>query len=374
MNNTVKAADLKAEMLAILSKLEGLIAQIANALGRPATLDTPSVNLKVAEVNALAHRFLLFLPGVVQARAKAVEAAGKMDSREQHEWAEITSRVLQARTWVSSWTLVERVIRQQVPPKRQPLYRRKAKTEPIVRGQLSLADGIFNEIHALLGQTAQDHDAQAFGCFADIGLPQSMFIEHLHAAYRVSLVQARAHPTRFIDVGCGGGLKVLSAATFFPHADGLEYDPGYVAAAQSLFTRAARDDCNVIHADALTYDGYDQYDVIYFYRPMRDPDMLLKLEQQIIRTARPGTLIIAPYMFFDHRYKQHGCALIADRLYVTAKTQKEANALRRAAELTGVSIVHSKPDASGIWEPILEVSRARGFGPESFIEGYSTQH
>lgn len=374
MHAVIGVAELKQELEQIISKIESLVQAIGHELETPAKLNAALITMKLSEITSLSHKFLMFLAKIAQARNLFVQAHGELNHSQMHEWSEMTTRVFQIRTWMVDWTKVEGVVRKQILAKRYKLYRRATHTEAITPIQLSISDAIFDDVHQMLSQHAQNDEAREHGCFPDISLPQSIFIEHVHAAHRVLLAKRLKHPTRFLDVGCGGGLKVLSAARFFSRADGLEYDPGYVATAQRLFDMSGAGTCRVIHADGLTFEDYSQYDVIYFYRPMRDYDVLHQLEDQIVNTALPGTLIIAPYLMFDHRFKELGCGRIDNRLYITKTSQSDADALRRLAEKTGVSVTKQTQPFHGLWEPILGISRARGFAFDNYFEGLSTNN
>lgn len=369
MGDVIEAAELREELEGIISKIRDKVEKIGQELQNPVKPNEALITRWLSETNTLTHKFLMFLPRIAEARRLNVEANGELDNSQLHEWSQMTTRVFEIRTWISDWPKVEGLVRKQVPVKRQRLYRHAASTEAVVPSQLRLNDVIFDDVHRILAQHSQGDDAREHGCFPDISLPQSIFIEHVHAAHRVLLAKRLKHPTRFLDVGCGGGLKVLSAARFFDWADGLEYDGGYVDTAKHLFDLGGAGTCDVIHADGLTFGQYDRYDVIYFYRPMRDYEVLHRLEEQIVNTALPGTLIIAPYLMFDHRYKELGCGRIANRLYATQTSQSAADALRRAAEKTGVSVTKRDQKFSSIWDPILDISRARGFAFDNFIEG-----
>lgn len=375
MRDIVHVAHLKTDLEGILSSLQSLLRAVGDELDKPLSVNAGLVTLKIGEITMLSHKFMQFLPKVAAARDLFVKTNGPLTPAQAHEWSELTNRVYQARTWITDWPKIEKLVRAQVPASRNKLYRRPTHTEGVTVSQMSMNDQIFDDLHQMLGrQNTQTDDARDHGCFADISLPQSVFIEHVHAAHRVLLAKRLRHPTRFLDVGCGGGLKVFSAAKFFARADGLEYDPGYAANAQNLFDISRSDTCRVIEADGLTFDKYDQYDVIYFYRPMRHVDLLRQLEEQIVNTAQAGTLIIAPYKMFDYRYEDLGCARIADRLYITQTSQSDADALRKVAEMTGVSITRATQNAVSIWDPILKASMAKGFAFDNSIEGFSTVH
>ncbi len=90
----------------------------------------------------------------------------------------------------------------------------------------------------------------------------------------------------FVDVGCGIGSKLLIASMFGFQPNGVEIVPEYARIAQ----RAGR----IIVGDALR-QSYEAFDVVYFYRPFYDGKLEEKLEKHIIKTAKPGAVILANY-------------------------------------------------------------------------------
>lgn len=148
----------------------------------------------------------------------------------------------------------------------------------VILSQMGQYDAVFDQLHDVFKPQLQSEGARNHGCFADITLPNSTFVAYAHAAYRTLLALGVNHPTRFLDVGCGTGFKVMMAARYFDECEGFEYDPAYTAAAKGLFARGHFASCSAFQADGLTHEAYDTYDVIYFYRPMREDDQLQELE------------------------------------------------------------------------------------------------
>lgn len=210
--------------------------------------------------------------------------------------------------------------------------------------QKAALDSTMYWLHRMMNANPQSGDADALGCYADIPLRASLFVAHAHAAYRVAMAQKRKRPLRFVDVGCGGGMRVLQASDFFDQVEGYDFDRRYVEAGQASMVQMRATRCNIFEDNALTFDGYPNFDIIYFYQPMSDFGGLEALEDRIAEFARPGTILIAPYDKFLQRAKALKCGRVQEAVYVTNTTQAEADALRLEAERIGPQVMH--PDNS----------------------------
>lgn len=92
---------------------------------------------------------------------------------------------------------------------------------------------------------------------------------------------------RFLDIGAGIGTKMLLAEEIFGlDVRGVERVPEYV--------KQARERGLVIaEANALGWDGYGDYDLIFFNRPFYDTDQQAQLEQQVWEDMKSGAVVIA---------------------------------------------------------------------------------
>ena len=223
--------------------------------------------------------------------------------------------------------------------KARPLYAPRPSKFDITGVQVDALDTTMFWLHRVMSPNPQSEEAKEMGGFSDIPLSSQLFMAHAHAAFRVALAQKRPEPLRFVDVGCGGGMKVLLAAEFFDQSDGFDFDPVYVEAAQSALSNIDLPRCNTFSGDALKFDDYAKYDVIYFYQPMSDRVLIAEMEARIANTARPGTILIAPYFDFMLRAPGLNCGCVAQSVFVTATSQAEADKLRAAAERIGPQVL-----------------------------------
>ena len=123
------------------------------------------------------------------------------------------------------------------------------------------------------------------GEYPYIALPLSRFEEQMNAIPSNEGFLGRT----FVDVGCGIGTKLLIASRcgYGYKVVGIECCKPYVDVARKLVSEAT-----IMHRDAL-YVDYAPFDVIYFYRPLRDSKVQRKLERRILNTAKVGAYIIA---------------------------------------------------------------------------------
>ncbi|RYH09440.1 class I SAM-dependent methyltransferase [Tropicimonas sp. IMCC6043] len=267
------------------------------------------------------------------------------------------------RELAETWPRIEALLAAQLPVKRRPLFPDPDDPMDPRAAQLRMTNAAAGALHGVLSRREQDPAAEAMGCFSDLSLAQSVFIANLQAALRVLLAQGRYRDKRFLDIGCGAGMKVLTAAQWFDRAVGVEIDPGHADSARRLLARLRRGNIEIIEGDALGFDGYAGFDVLYFFRPMRYPEQLALLEDRIVSRARPGALLIAPYDHFAHRAALLGCEPLGGHLYLAGADREDAAALVRMAETIGPAVDVAQDSLPEIWAPILDASRRRGYAP-----------
>jgi SAM-dependent methyltransferase len=109
------------------------------------------------------------------------------------------------------------------------------------------------------------------GSFADILIEASVY-------YKMDINK------RFLDVGCGPGTKLLMAKSFFK-AEGIEVVDRFIQQSKAFGL-----DC-VHKQDALEYEHYGDFDVIYFYRPFKNNELQKQLEDRIYSQMKVGALL-----------------------------------------------------------------------------------
>lgn len=231
-----------------------------------------------------------------------------------------------------------------------------------VHGQLLAYQRCFDRLHGYFSPTPPQLYSPEIGRHGDVPYPFTGFFRLMQVVRRLVLAQGRPSAA-FLDVGCGVGLKLLQAAEFFDVVHGFEFDPDRAAAAQQLVDRSRRMNDRGFRADALQFDGYGNYDVIYAYKPLSDPELLQQMERRILEQVKPGTMLILPYFEFEFRFEELGCTRIYDKVYLTGGAgQDVAPLLERAGQ---IGTVVARPDdrragVEGFCAPVRDALRHWG--------------
>lgn len=253
------------------------------------------------------------------------------------------------RPWAAGHEALSRVLRQGP----LPLLPHPPAPDASEAVQLAVQDRAWLRLHRHLSPVTDAAPIRGNGQFADIPLPMAEFLRHLMLARRVGVAQGKA-ALRFLDVGCGVGLKVLIAAEVLGHADGLEYQPDLAGVAGRMLRRAGFAS-RVMAGDALGFDGFGGSDVIYFYRPIHQPDQMAALEARIAAQARAGAILIAPYVGFADHADALGCQRVAGFVYVKGVVDKAL--LARVAQV-GFGDPRPVDPPEGFMAPLMTALRA----------------
>lgn len=99
---------------------------------------------------------------------------------------------------------------------------------------------------------------------------------------------------RLLDVGCGIGNVLLIAEQFGFEVYGFEKDEYPFRVAAKLIGEE-----RIAQADIWTYQGYGEYEVIYYYRPFSGRVQQLRFEKLIEDTMKTGAILIANHKNSD---------------------------------------------------------------------------
>ncbi|MEX0312043.1 MAG: hypothetical protein AB3N17_17550 [Tateyamaria sp.] len=234
----------------------------------------------------------------------------------------------------------ETAVRAQLAMPRRPLTPEHVPPDRDVEVMDHVVTMFLDGMHRAANPTAytQSAEANARGFHCDIALPMLQFSRMIAAAYRICLAQRKTGPLRFLDVGSGGGTKVLAATTCFDQCDGLEYEQDTVETGQRLLSILSPETCRLMHGDATEFDGYGDYDVIYFYRPLADAEGALRMEGKMFEQAKPGTVLVVAGGLFSENLAARGIQRLSHHIYVTGLTEGDAALLRKRAEHMGTDV------------------------------------
>lgn len=102
---------------------------------------------------------------------------------------------------------------------------------------------------------------------------------------------------KFLDIGCGIGTKVMLADAIFV-ASGFDIEEEYLDVARKIGCK------DVFHADALEFEGYGDYDILYFYAPFKDGMLQRRFEDRLYEQMRPGQ-VLAPMHTITRWHEEH---------------------------------------------------------------------
>ncbi|MGD9161704.1 MAG: methyltransferase [Desulfobacteraceae bacterium] len=122
------------------------------------------------------------------------------------------------------------------------------------------------------------------------------FLKATYILCRETLWTRSKNSLRFLDVGCGfGNIMLLAKATSLANEiHGLEHNVSNVRAAKRLLgvKRGKESIYKVIKGNALKFNGYGNYDIIYFYQPFQDYELAKQFERRLIHQMQVGAAVI----------------------------------------------------------------------------------
>lgn len=114
--------------------------------------------------------------------------------------------------------------------------------------------------------------------------PMPTFVEDLEVAIR------HASGSRYLEVGCGIGTKMIIAQAAGLEVHGIESREQYVATARHLCPEAT-----IEIADARHYGNYRAFDIVFCYRPLISEDGMERLERFLDAELDKNVVLILPY-------------------------------------------------------------------------------
>lgn len=355
------------KLLSDINKLElqlaSDIAEVAAELEPlPGARDMSKLEMAWSKATNSRRKLAVSLKDGIQ-QISSAKPAGDVKLRQQKAALKTVRKDLEAaKSRLRLWERIEPIVRAQLSSESRELY-------PLKETQVmdEVVDLFLQSMHRISNPTAdkQGSDANSHGCHPDIPLPMSWFSKLISAAHRICLALQRQRPLRFLDVGSGGGTKVLAATTCFDFCDGLEYEESSVNSGRRVLELLEPERCKLIHGDALEFPDYGEYDVIYYYWPFHSSKNAIKMEERIFAQAKPGTVLLAPLVgLYSTELNSKGVHKLASHVYITGMSEDEASEIVKTAERIGQMVPgfgRSLPNQPAYWKPLIEVSARNGY-------------
>ena len=340
-------------------QLECNIAKVAAEL-EPLPDDRDMAALEIAWGQATSSRRKLatrLRNGMLQIKVAKKTSPYKLTAAQKDARRELKA----AKSRLRLWGRIESVVWAQMLSERREL-----NTIKEVQVMDQVVELFLLSMHRIANPTAntQEADAENQGCHQDIPYRMSFFSNMIGAAHRICLALQKQSPLRFLDVGSGGGTKVLAATTVFDLCDGLEYEKSTVTTGRRLFELLEIEQCKLIHGDALEFSNYQDYDVIYFYRPMKESDQMVEMEERIISQARPGTVLLTAGDLHIDDPRSKGVQRLTFNIYITGMSEQQAYEIFKLAEYMGQMVPGFRPRKlakPAYWAPLIEASARNGY-------------
>lgn len=122
------------------------------------------------------------------------------------------------------------------------------------------------------------------------------FLKNLRIAKVACEFLRGGHRPKFLDCGCGLGTKSFLARHNGFDAYGIDLNPVYVEIARAVIDGAKPEykDSAVV-ANMLEYEGYGDFDCIYFYCPIRHQEKMMRFEKRVISQLQKPTIIFGVF-------------------------------------------------------------------------------
>jgi SAM-dependent methyltransferase len=122
--------------------------------------------------------------------------------------------------------------------------------------------------------------------------PLSRFGYLVNAVLLHTQTNYMGQPTSLLEVGCGVGTKLVMVDKVFGlDSDGFDINPEYVASARALI-RQYDSAASAVVNDALLFNGYGSYDIVFHNRPIWVYDVAMALEAQVTEHMSSGAYLI----------------------------------------------------------------------------------
>lgn len=95
------------------------------------------------------------------------------------------------------------------------------------------------------------------------------------------------YENKFLDVGSGPGFNLLISEDYFGgNPEGIEHNPELVKISNLLHRY------KIHEMDALKFNKYNEYNIIYCFKPFKNLKLQFELETKIINDCEKGTFLL----------------------------------------------------------------------------------
>jgi len=173
----------------------------------------------------------------------------------------------------------------------EDLRRRVRVLEDLLREYIYFI-GIIHKIGGSYLSKVDEKDIDHFGFIpSNIGCTMNTLIP-LYDHIAKSVKFRHKSEIRFLDIGCGIGNVVKMAERIGFNACGLEYNAKIYKVAKTFSKRSYHIPSRVIRGDMLTFENYHEYDVLYYYQPMANSDIMGDFAKRLARKMKVGAYVI----------------------------------------------------------------------------------
>ncbi|WP_108835496.1 class I SAM-dependent methyltransferase [Tateyamaria sp. Alg231-49] len=339
------------------------IGQVARSLDVPPHIRDPEDLRRAWRKTSASHSILRTL---IKDILRDTSDQDKLPVARRRALRDLKSNARAIRRQLLDWARVSHIIEHQHAPSDTDLV----QVSELIHGPQDVLDHVtalfMHALHKIANPSehTQSASAEKDGLYRDIPLPMSQFSSLIGAAYRLCLAQRKTHPLRFLDVGSGGGTKVLAATTCFDVCHGLEYEAHTFATGSQVLEGLGADRCTLFHGNAFEFEDYGNYDVIYYFRPMQSNPDMIALEARILAQARPGSFLCVPGEMATPNHDAAGARNVSGHVYATGMSKEEVDDLHFAARHIGTSVpgfYKTPPRVSPLLEPLLKACARNGY-------------
>jgi len=105
---------------------------------------------------------------------------------------------------------------------------------------------------------------------------------------------------KMLEIGCGFGFNLMYFRRMLyavSQLDGIEINTDYNMFYESIINTGqyATPQTNIYNEDIFKFDKIKNYDVIYFYEPLRTPEMQEKFYKYLLKHAKKGALFLTAF-------------------------------------------------------------------------------